>query len=86
MGIVKDNPNCLKCRNSNETLLHIFINCPHTKSFLSHLRIFILLKIDPLYRDNKCSYLITINHNSHVINLYLNMAAKWYISKQFQQE
>ena len=85
MGIVKDNPNCLKCKNNIETLTHIFINCPHTKSFLIHLRTFILLKIDPLYRDNKCSYLITINHNIHVIN-YLNMAAKWYISKQFQQE
>ena len=85
MRIVLDNPNCLKCTNNIETLPHIFINCHHTKSFLSILRTFILLKIDPLYRDNNCSYLITINHSSQVIN-YLNMVAKWYISKQFQQE
>ena len=85
MGIVTDHPNCIKCSNNIETLTHIFIKCPHTKVFLGQLRTFILLKIDPLYRDNKCSYFIAINHSSHFVN-YLNMAAKWYISKQFHKE
>ena len=79
-------PYCLKCNNRTiETLYHIFMGCPHTKSFLKELKIFILMKIDPLYRDNTCSHLITINHSCDVIN-YLNMSAKWYISKQFQRE
>ena len=85
MGIVRDHPNCLKCSNNIETLTHIFIKCPHTKHFLGQLRTFILLKIDPSYRDNKCSYFLVINHSSQIIN-YLNMVAKWYISKQFHKE
>ena len=75
LGIVTDHPNCIKCSNNIETLTHIFIKCPHTKDFLGQLRTFILLKIYPFYRDNKCSYFIAINHSSNIVN-YLNMAAK----------
>ena len=82
MGIVTGHPNYIKCSNNIETLTHVFTKCPHTKYFL---RTFILLKIDPFYRDNKCSYFIAINHSSNIVN-YLNMAAKWYISKQFHKE
>ena len=51
MSIVRDNPICCNCKLHLESLTHIFLNCPHTKSFISLLRSFILLKIDPTYRD-----------------------------------
>ena len=64
---------------------HIFIRCPHTISFLKQLKTFILRKIDPLYRDNNLAHFILLNHSTDIVN-YLNLAAKWYISKQFQLE
>ena len=85
MSIVRDNPICCNCKLNLETLTHIFLNCPHTKSFIILLRSFILLKIDPTYRDQNCKYFITVNHSKQIIN-YLNMIAKLYISRQFQNE
>ena len=83
MGIVRDNAICCNCKLHLETLTHIFLNCPHTKSFIILLRSFILLKVDPMYRDQNCKYFITVTHSNQIIN-YLNMIAKWYISRQFQ--
>ena len=51
MGIVRDNAICCNGKLHLETLTHIFLNCPHTKSFIILLRSFILLKVDPMYRD-----------------------------------
>ena len=85
MSIVRDNPICCNCKLHLETLAHIFLKCSHTKSFISILRSFILLKIDPTYRDQNCKYFITVTHSNQIIN-YLNMIAKWYISRQFQNE
>ena len=85
MSIVRDNPICCNCKLHLETLAHIFLKCSHTKSFISILRSFILLKIDPTYRGQNCKYLITVTHSNQIIN-YLNMIAKWYISRQFQNE
>ena len=45
---------------------------PCTLQFLSRLRNFVVMKIDPLYRDPKLIYYITCNHYNPVIN-YLNM-------------
>ena len=86
MGIVKDNPYCSMCTETNniETLSHIFLKCPHTKSFISRLRLCIQMKIDPQYRDRKNVHFIFCNHTNQIIN-YINIAAKWYISKQFQK-
>ena len=36
-----------------------------------------------MYRDQNCKYFITVTHSNQIIN-YLNMIAKWYISRQFQ--
>lgn len=79
MGIVKDSPLCSLCAAEIETLPHIFLKC----SFLRRLRTFILLKVDPKYRDSKRIRYITCDHINKIIN-YLNTTAKWYISKQFQ--
>ena len=84
MGIVSDSPMCSLCNSELETLPHIFLKCSHTISFLGRLRSFILLKIDPHFRDSKRIHYITCGHNNNLIN-YLNTAAKWYISKQFQK-
>ena len=44
MSIVRDNPICCNCKLHIETLTHIFLNCPHTKSFIILLRSFIIFK------------------------------------------
>ena len=84
MGIELNSPICSLCNSELETLPHIFMKCSHTISFLSRLLTFILLKIDPHYRDPKRIYYITCGHTNKLIN-YLNTVAKWYISKQFQK-
>ena len=82
MGIVKDSPMCSLCNSELETLPHIFLKCSHTVLFLGRLLTFILMKVDPHYRDSKRIHYITGNHNNKIIN-YLNTVAKWYVSKQF---
>ena len=47
------------------------------------LQNFIRTNFDPQYRDTKSVHFITSNHDNKIIN-YVNSAAKWYISKQFQ--
>ena len=83
MGIEKDNPMCSMCKSHLETLPHIFLKCHHTLQFLIRLRTFIQLKIDPNFRDLKKVHFVTCDHENSIIN-YVNIAAKWYISKQFQ--
>ena len=83
MGISQDTPMCSLCNSHLETLPHIFLKCYHTLTFRSVLQNFICGYIDPQYRDSKSVDFITSNHGNKTIN-YVNIAAKWYISKQFQ--
>ena len=85
MGIEKQNPYCSLCKNNIKTLTHIFssAHCCHTLCFTKRLRLSIQMKIDPQYRDHKNVYYITCSHDNLII-YYLNIAAIWYISKQFQ--
>ena len=82
MKIVKDNGQCSLCNKSLETLEHIFLNCSHTKIFCEKLSNFIRIKIDREFRDRKKLYFILCNHDNSIIN-YINLTAKWYISKKF---
>ena len=83
IGIGHGTPMCSLCNSHLETLPHIFLKCSHTLNFRSVLQNFICNKIDPKYCDLKSVYFIINNYNNRVIN-YVNIAAKWYISKQFQ--
>ena len=85
MNIVKDNGRCGLCNGALETLEHIFIYCPNTKIFIRSLNIFIRHKICREYRDINNYYLVTCYHSNPLIN-YLNITAKWYISKNFQNK
>ena len=75
-----------------ETLEHIFIQCPHTNIFKNILNTFIKNKIDREYRDNRnyhfnfdnMSRYNYCNHANPMVN-YINLTAKWYISRNFQQ-
>ena len=84
MKIVTDSAMCSLCSNSLETLSHIYLHCPHTSTFVGELESFIRAKVAPNYRDPKKVHLIVCNHDNQTAN-YLNMVAKWYISKQFQE-
>ena len=83
MGFSHSTPMCSLCNSHLETLPHIFLKCSHTLNFRSVLQDFICTKIDANYCDLKSVHFIISNHNNKVIN-YVNIAAKWYISKQFQ--
>ena len=85
MNIVKDNGRCGLCNGALETLEHIFLYCPNTKIFIRSLNIFIRHKICREYRDIDNYYLVTCYHSNPLIN-YLNITAKWYISKNFQNK
>ena len=85
MNIEKSSPYCSHCSSSLETLPHIFLQCSHTLDFKSRLNAFITLKLDHQYRDPKNFHFLTCNHENKTIN-YINMVAKWYISKQFQNQ
>ena len=85
MNIEKSSPYCSHCSSSLETLPHIFLQCSHTLDFKSRLNAFIILKLDHQYRDPKNFHFLTCNHENKAIN-YINMVAKWYISKQFQNQ
>ena len=83
MGISHSTPMCSLCNSQLETLPHIFLKCTHTLNFRNVLQNFICTKIDPNYCDLNSVHFIISNYNYKVIN-YVNIAAKWYISKQFQ--
>ena len=51
--------------------------------FRARLRAFIKMKLDLQYRDQNNIYFITSSHDNVIIN-YVNITAKWYISKKFQ--
>ena len=61
----------------------MFLYCPNTKIFIRSLNIFIRHKICREYRDINNYYLVTCYHSNPLIN-YLNITAKWYISKKIQ--
>ena len=82
MKIALDNGLCRHCHRL-ESLTHIFFECDHTSRLLAKLGSFIRLNFDNTYSDNLRYYLVTCNHENQVIN-YLNMAVKWYISRQYQ--
>ena len=82
MKIVKDNGQCSLCDKYLETLEHIFLNCSHTKAFCEKLSNFIRNSIDREFRDRKKLHFILCNHTNSTIN-YINLTAKWYISKSF---
>ncbi len=83
MRICRDGGQCSLCHSALETLPHIFLKCKVTIEFVKRLNTFVCMKIDPTYRDPKKFFFITCNHHNNIIN-YINMSAKWYISKQFQ--
>ena len=83
MRIAKDNDQCSLCQGALETLEHIFIQCSHTNIFKNRLKTFINNKIDREYRDNGNYHFMICNHANPLVN-YINLAAKWYISRNFQ--
>ena len=60
---------------------HIFLYCPYSKVFTDRLNKFITDNIFTDFRDTKRYYFITCNHVNAIVN-YLNITAKWYMSKQ----
>ena len=83
MKIDSDSPMCSLCRQAVESLIHIFITCHVTNVFIKKVNTFIVNKIDPNYSDPNKFYFITCSHDNILIN-FLNIIAKWYISRQFQ--
>ena len=83
MRIAKDNDQCSLCQGALETLEHIFIQYSHTNIFKNRLKTFINNKIDREYRDNRNYHFMICNHANPLVN-YINLAAKWYISRNFQ--
>ena len=76
---------CVLCNNYTETLDHLFIHCTATRVFINTLNDFIVKNIDNTYTDINHYYFITSHHTSDLIN-YLNLLAKWYISRRAQKE
>lgn len=82
MKIEPNNGLCTHC-GVLESLNHIFFDCNHTTTFIHKLVKFIKDKIDPGYTDHLRYQFITCNHENQIVN-YINLAAKWFISRQFQ--
>ena len=76
---------CSFCDCEEETLDHIFLECPVSSDFIKQLNVFITKIFDASYSDVNRRYLITTNHDNTIIN-YLNMSAKWYLSRSYQLE
>ena len=55
----------------------------NTNTFKNTLITFINNKIDREYRDNGNCHFMICNHANPLVN-YINLAAKWYISRNFQ--
>ena len=83
MHIARDSDQCSFCNSALETLAHIFLYCPYSKVFTDRLNKFITDNIFKDFRDTKRYYFITCNHVNSIVN-YLNITAKWYMSKKFQ--
>ena len=82
MKIEKDSGNCNYC-NVPESLTHIFIDCIHTSVLINKLESLIRANFDQDYSDATRYHFITCSHHMQEVN-YINMIAKWYISKQYQ--
>ena len=82
MNIEKDNGNCAHC-NVAESLNHIFFECSHTSRFIVDLNQFIKDRFDSSYTDTSRYHFLTCFHDNNYIN-FVNLAAKWYISRRFQ--
>ena len=77
---------CIHCNLKIETLEHIFLDCTVSKKFKEELNLFINSnKIHKGYKDTNGYYWVTCNHSNHIIN-YLNLVAKWYLSRCYQTE
>ena len=83
MKIDTESDNCSQCGLYLETLPHIFLYCSSTKRFVERVNNLIITKIDGNFRDNSNIHFFTCCHNNPIIN-YINLTAKWYISRQFQ--
>ena len=83
MHIARDSDQCSLCNSALETLAHIFLYCPYSKVFTDRLNKFITDNIFKDFRDTKRYYFITCNHVNSIVN-YLNITAKWYMSKKIQ--
>ena len=83
MRIAQDSDQCSLCDKALETLAHIFLHCRHTIEFREKLEKFIIDKIYGGYRDPKSFYFIACSHDNQIVN-YINLTAKWYISRNFQ--
>ena len=85
MHIERDSPNCSACNGPIESLAHIFVQCPISTQFITLINGFIRTHIDSNYSDPSRRYLITCSHDNQLIN-YINLTAKWYISRQYQNK
>ena len=74
---------CSKCNDAVENLEHIFIHCLSTLRFIKLLNTFIRDKFLAEYQDESKFHFITCCHDNKVVN-YLNLIAKWFISRCFQ--
>ena len=83
MHFARDSDQCSLCNSALETLPHIFLYCPYSKAFTDRLYKFITDNIFTDFRDTKRYYFITCNHNNAIVN-YINISAKWYMSKKIQ--
>ena len=82
MGIEPTNGLCRHCTQL-ESLQHIFMNCVHSTRFIKLLNRYITSHFDSTYSDHLRYYFITCDHSNTSIN-FLNLVAKWYISREFQ--
>ena len=82
MKIEPSNGICRHC-GVLESLNHIYFNCNHATMFIRKLIRFINDKVDSGYTDYLRYSFITCNHDNQIIN-FINLAAKWFISRQFQ--
>ena len=82
MNIEPNNGLCRHC-GVLESLNHIYFNCNHATMFIRKIVRFIRDKLESGYTDSFRYYFITCNHDNQIVN-FVNLAAKWFISRQFQ--
>ena len=83
MKIDTESAQCYHCNSGLETLPHIFLTCPVTKSFLGKVVDCIVNSIQGDYSDPSQLYYITCSHANPLVN-FIWAVAKLYISRQFQ--